>query len=96
MKFQDIDNGNIFKFRFLIKISGYFWYYKLGIRNSISTIVVADEGYNVLFLVKIALNISELPICRNIQPEVFYKKGFHKSFAEFTGKHLCLKLFKIN
>ena len=26
-------------------------------------------------------------------PEVFYKKGVLKSFAKFTGKHLCQTLF---
>ena len=26
-------------------------------------------------------------------PEVFYKKGVFKNFAEFTGKHFCQSLF---
>ena len=28
-------------------------------------------------------------------PEVFFKKGFLKNFANFTGKHLCWNLFLI-
>ena len=28
-----------------------------------------------------------------LPPDVFYKKGVRKNFAEFTGKHLCQSLF---
>ena len=31
--------------------------------------------------------------CRDSRPEVFYKKGVLRSFAKFTGKHLCQSLF---
>ena len=30
---------------------------------------------------------------RSNLPEVFYKRGFHKIFAKFKGKHLCQCLF---
>ena len=30
---------------------------------------------------------------RSSRLEVFFKKGIHKNFAKFTGKHLCQKLF---
>ena len=30
---------------------------------------------------------------RNSRPEVFFKKGFLKNFAKFTGKHLRQTLF---
>ena len=26
-------------------------------------------------------------------PEVFYKKGVHRNFTKFTGKHLCQSIF---
>ena len=32
-------------------------------------------------------------ILRSSCPEVFYKKGVLRSFAKFTGKHLCQRLF---
>ena len=28
-------------------------------------------------------------------PKVFFKKGFLKNFAKFTGKHLCRSLHKV-
>ena len=30
---------------------------------------------------------------RSSRPEVFCKKGVHRNFAKFTGKHLCQSLF---
>ena len=47
-------------------------------------------------------NIREKPnidnstiIIQKPTPEMFYKKGFLKSFAKFTAKHLCQSLFFI-
>ena len=30
--------------------------------------------------------------CRSSHPDVFCKKGVHRNFAKFTGKHHCHKL----
>ena len=32
-------------------------------------------------------------IYRSSRPEVFCKKGVHRNFAKFTGKHPCQSLF---
>ena len=34
-------------------------------------------------------NLYPLDILKKQPPEVFYKKGVLKNFAEFTGNHLC-------
>ena len=30
---------------------------------------------------------------RSSRSQIFFKKGVHKNFANFTGKHLCWSLF---
>ena len=35
----------------------------------------------------------ETRYCRKQPPKVFYKRDILKSFAKFTGKHLCHSLF---
>ena len=30
--------------------------------------------------------------CRSSLPDVFFKKGVHRNFAKFIGKHLCQSL----
>ena len=42
--------------------------------------------------------VAEAWIClvsEVVTAELFYKKGVHKKFANFTGKHLCWSLFLI-
>ena len=58
-----------------------------------------DECLLGCFLVNIQkIFISEWLILiftlgRSSVPELFYKKGVHRNFAKFTGKHLCQCLF---
>ena len=48
--------------------------------------IVPVSAFNVYFTI-------QSPCYRGSRPEVFYKKGVPKNFAEFTGKHLCQSLF---
>ena len=36
---------------------------------------------------------NQWKVIRSSRPEVFRKKGVLRSFAKFTGKHLCQSLF---
>ena len=38
---------------------------------------------------------DEIPLGRSIRPQMFFKIGVLKIFANFTGKHLCWSLFLI-
>ena len=47
----------------------------------------AQKRIFCLFILEIFMSLQKEP------PQVFYKKGVHKNFAKFTGKHLCRSLF---
>ena len=51
------------------------------------TISLVDHLVLVLILVLILTHF------RGSRPEVFFKKGVLRNFAELTGKHLCQRLF---
>ena len=54
--------------------------------------------YNLFTLCILFTLSTYIPVSGHFQeqpPEVFYKKGVHKNFAIFTGKHLCWSLFLI-
>ena len=50
------------------------------------------EDYKNILIVDSEYNFSQLFLTINVRssrPEVFCKKGVLRSFAKFTGKHLC-------
>ena len=65
--------------------------------NNMSNTHVSPEVLSTLMLLQQG-NLYKLhqKFCMHLQssrPEVFYKKTALKTYAEFTGKHMCWSLF---
>ena len=69
------------------------WYFKRSPGKKIfmaqQLIYVRIYLFTLIFFIKIVNAI----INRSNRQEVLYKKGVHRHFAKFTGKHLWLSLF---
>ena len=52
---------------------------------------VTSLHFKLYHFLKVFIFASVIP--RSSHPEVFYKKGILRYFANFTGKHLCQRLF---
>ena len=62
---------------------------KLWILTGVTTNLINHSNFIVFLLFFFS---EEMKISRRSRPEVFFKKGVHRNFAKFTGKHMCQSL----
>ena len=70
------------------------YFKKLFFQNVLAFIdLFIDTIISVISSTQIACDVMCVQYVQKQPPEVFFKKGVLKNFANFTGKHLCWSLF---
>ena len=70
------------------------YFKKLFFQNVLAFIVFfIDTNISIISSTQIACDVMCVQYVQKQPPEVFFKKGVLKNFANFTGKHLCWSLF---
>ena len=73
------------------------YFKKLFFQNVLAFIdLFIDTIISVISSTQIACDVMCVQYVQKQPPEVFFKKGVLKNFANFTGKHLCWSLFSNN